>query len=536
MRRFALMSVAAILLLGIFLTPVPESKAAQPDRYGYSLLKNDNQRAAYHAWAEGIEQLSSKIIFTASSLDSIGNDVITALEMVQKDYPEYFWTVTGNLKISSDPTTKQIEIYDFQYYFNGIAVTANSSNLNLARAQVEQAVKDALKTLPQNPSDYEIALTLHDYLVNNVQYLSVGDHQTAYGALVGGKAVCAGYARSYQLLMNSAGIPCTYITGKSVDPQMLAAGVEDLQPHAWNLVWLDGKCYYTDVTWDDQGVSGLFHEYLNLSLEEISITHFPSDGEIFPGYCNHVDYRFFIQNSGKGICDIQDHSDASDVADSFALKSIQGNVAEYYCTIHYHGNDFTQWFSENYQSIGNRLGYKSFECGLAEVGHEYHITYVGVLSETAPQPPVTPTEETATPTQGSTASTQTTTQSTQTLTQATEPTAEETVPVSDPTAPAEPTEPPASPTESNPADSKDEGNSNSDSNEPTSTMPVQSESISQSDPNTPTESTTSTAPTASAQLPDYKQNSSGKVIMITIAALLGGAGIGAALYFIRKRR
>lgn len=548
MKRLYLLFLAAVFAFGILLIPAEPANAAQPERYGYSLLKNDNQRAAYSAWVEGTSKLSTEIIFTATSLDTIGNDVMTALEMVRKDYPEYFWSTKGNLKISSDPTTKQTKIYDFQYYFNGKAVTADSSDLKRAREQVRQAVTDALKLLPNNPSDYEIALTLHDYLVNKVQYVSEGDHQTVYGSLVNGKAVCAGYARAYQLLMNAAGIPCTYITGKSADPAMLAAGVEELQPHAWNLVWLDGKCYYTDVTWDDQGVEGLFHEYLNLSLEEISITHFPDDTEILPDSCGHDDYRFFIQNSGKGICDIQEHIDGADAADCFVLKSIDGRNAEYYCTIHYHKDDFAQWFSDNYENIGDKLGFESFDCELVEIGHEHHVLYAGVLHESTAEPSVPPTEqtqpsqtqsptqETPAPTQGSTVSTQAATQSTQVPTQAptqaTEPTVEETVPVSDPTAPAEPTEPATSPAESNPTESKDEGNSNSDTNESTSTIPDQSDPATQSDPTTPTEATASTVPTDSAQ----QQDSSGTVIIITIAVLLVGAGIGVALYFVRKKR
>ena len=50
------------------------------------------------------------------------------------------------------------------------------------------------------------------------------------------KAVCAGYAKAFQLLLNALGIECTYVTSDT---------------HAWNLVRLEGDYYHIDATWDD---------------------------------------------------------------------------------------------------------------------------------------------------------------------------------------------------------------------------------------------------------------------------------------------
>ena len=387
--------IAVLLLFSFVCNAGLPVQAAEQERYGYTLLTSDAQRTAYKAVVSGIGELKAEISFTIDGItqdnvNQIFDEIEYAEKMVVKDYPEYFW-YTGGCEISI--TGSDVTLKPDAYKVAGNAVTAGSSALTQAKSRVEQAISAALASIPGNPSDYEIAHVLHDYLINKVEYLEVGDHQTAYGALVNGKAVCAGYARAYQLLMNRAGIRCTYICGDSFDPN------GNKVPHAWNLLWLDGKCYYTDVTWDDQN-SEIFHEYFNMSKEEMDKTHFADPSEILPSGCHHDDYRFFIKNRGQGICDIQNTMSDSEIANCFELKSREGNQAVYYCTVHYHGDDFLSWFNQHHQSIATKLGYTSYGISYIELGHEHHITYSGDLrpAETTPSQsaPTTP-PTTATP-------------------------------------------------------------------------------------------------------------------------------------------
>lgn len=391
MRKiFAVLSALLLLAVLLVLPAAPVSASDQP-RYGYTLLSNDVQRTAYQEIRNGIKSLNPEITLsihaTETNMQSMTDDAQYAIKMVEKDCPELFW-FTGIYSITANGTTDDVKItVEPQYVLNGQSVIAGSSQVTNANNQLNQAVTAALATLPRNASDYEKALVLHDYIIDRVTYVHEGDHQTAYGALVGGKAVCAGYARAYQLLLLKAGIPCSYVTGKSNDPQ-----TGNLVNHAWNLVWLDGKCYYTDVTWDDQSTNGVFHEYLNVSKEEISLTHFLNDGEVLPASCGHDNYRFFVKNSGKGICDIRDHKEDTDVADCFQTKSVNGRNAEYYCTIHYHKDDFDSWLDSHYKNIGKKLGFESFQVSTISVGHEYHVMFSGTLADSTPEPSVTPTE------------------------------------------------------------------------------------------------------------------------------------------------
>ena len=390
MRKTWIRILAILCMLALLLPFLLTAKAAGEERYGYQQLENDNQRIAYNAINDGIASLVKDIKFHISGItqdnsQAVIADIQLAEMMVVKDHPEYFWFYGGGgINIYGDEVT----FTPVPYSVNGQQVTADSAALKTAKDQMNAKVKQVLSKLPANPSDYEIAHSIHDYLVNNVVYEQADDNQTAFGALVSGKAVCAGYARAYQLLMLEAGIDCWYVSGQSYD----SSG--NLVLHAWNLAWLDGKCYYSDATWDDQN-GELFHEYLNMSLEEISKTHFTSDP--LPAPCGHDTYTFFRMSDGKGVCDIRERKDAETVADCFELRSKNGDQAVFYCTIHYHGEDFTNWLTENVEPIAIALGFVgTYNCELIELGHEHHVTLKGQVREdvqlTPPPTTVKPTE------------------------------------------------------------------------------------------------------------------------------------------------
>lgn len=70
----------------------------------------------------------------------------------------------------------------------------------------------------------------------NISTDTPDDLRSIYGVFVNKKAVCSGYAKAMQYLLNMCGIECTYVTSDT---------------HAWNLVKLEGDYYHLDVTWGD---------------------------------------------------------------------------------------------------------------------------------------------------------------------------------------------------------------------------------------------------------------------------------------------
>ena len=104
--------------------------------------------------------------------------------------------------------------------------------------------------LESGMSDLEKEIAISGWIVNNVNY--DWTHQdvmeetpresfTPYGGLVNHTAVCLGYATTFQLLMDLAGVECITVTG---------AAYESLEDHGWNMVRLNGNWYCVDVTWD----------------------------------------------------------------------------------------------------------------------------------------------------------------------------------------------------------------------------------------------------------------------------------------------
>ncbi len=86
----------------------------------------------------------------------------------------------------------------------------------------------------------------------------VAQSQEAYGILVGGSAVCNGYAQAFQLLAEASGITSVVVTGQ-------ANGGVTTGAHAWNRVLVDGRWLVVDTTWDDVTDANLGRDYLLIS-------------------------------------------------------------------------------------------------------------------------------------------------------------------------------------------------------------------------------------------------------------------------------
>ena len=175
----------------------------------------------------------------------------TVFEAVYNDHPELFWLETG---------------YSCKYLRSGscVEVALKYNRTADALEEARQAFEGAAGTIVSQAqglgSDVEKERYVHDALMQLVEYdMSAPMNQSAYSALVGGRSVCAGYARAFQYMMQLLDIPCYYCTG--------FAG----EDHAWNIVKIDGAFYNVDVTWDDTDTPT--HDYFNKSDREFGTTH-----------------------------------------------------------------------------------------------------------------------------------------------------------------------------------------------------------------------------------------------------------------------
>ena len=144
-------------------------------------------------------------------------------------HPRYFY-VSGKISYYYD-SNRIITKVRFNYKYSK---TEAQSMLSAYDAAVNQALSGV------NPlwSDMEKALYLNDYLALQAKYDDSLSKFSAYNNLVEKTSVCQGYALAYQELLTDVGIPCQIVTSDSLN-------------HAWNMLYIDGKYYYNDVTWND---------------------------------------------------------------------------------------------------------------------------------------------------------------------------------------------------------------------------------------------------------------------------------------------
>lgn len=282
---------AMISFLVLFVLAVP-IMAGEMQNYGYQQL-DENQKAVYENMVNAIAAHEDEISFGIA--EQITEDVLLYIhELVLADHPEYFW-YDGFIGYSSSGSGF---ITDTYFYY-----AIEEDMLEEAKADFDEQVRKILSSIPEEAeTDYDKALYLHDLLVEMIDYEQVGYHQTAYGALVDRKAVCAGYTRAYQYLLRRIGIDSFYVAGEAIYQDADIVPI----PHAWNLMWIDGKCLYTDVTWDDPIGSGkLWHSYFNLTYDEIAVDHVALEeiADILPKCEGHDGFNYFSAKSvpGSGV-------------------------------------------------------------------------------------------------------------------------------------------------------------------------------------------------------------------------------------------
>lgn len=148
------------------------------------------------------------------------------------------------------------------YYLRTTAeVTVNDA----ARPSVTQIVSSAVAQCRQetNGSEYDMALWLHDWTLDQLEYDHSLNWCSAESGLTRHQGTCESYQRIYSKLLDAAGIGNGRITGNG---------------HTWNAVKIDGKWCQMDLTWDDTsdnwyGDLDQRHLYFGLTDELMAIAH-----------------------------------------------------------------------------------------------------------------------------------------------------------------------------------------------------------------------------------------------------------------------
>ena len=173
---------------------------------------------------------------------------------------EYGFKYSKSMSVSADLKTVTVASLVFVYHVDYFTTAAQEATFEAEAAKVLSSLGVAAGS---KLTDYEKVCKIYSYIAENVTYdqAHVNDDsytikQSAYAALVDKTAVCQGYASLFYYMCLQAGLDNRIIKGYSANPE----GGKDPEFHAWNMVKVDDKFYYGDVTWDSE--SGEYKYFL----------------------------------------------------------------------------------------------------------------------------------------------------------------------------------------------------------------------------------------------------------------------------------
>jgi len=276
---------------------IAERDPASLPRFYFNLL-NDDEKAVY-------DQLYNAISSFAQSTGALVKDIddtrcTEILNMVIMDNPNIYWCCNPPAAISVE-SSGLVKNVIFKYCMSGAEVKRRNK-------KIEKAVKPFVTGIKESMSDYEVALLAHENIIKLIDYDSIGldiqekdserhnkpdNLRSIYGVFVEEKAVCAGYARAYQYLLNRLGIECAYVKGQCLDGEW----------HAWNIVRLEGDYYYVDVTFDDRSntderknsKAGVSYDYFCITTAELLKSRNISKADLYP-VCTATKCNYFVRS------------------------------------------------------------------------------------------------------------------------------------------------------------------------------------------------------------------------------------------------
>ena len=154
------------------------------------------------------------------------------------------------------------------------------------RAIYDNAKEILDSILRDGMSGFEKEVEIYDWVLRNVRYYAPHmdalaederDAYTPYGGLVNREAVCLGYAATFQLLTELAGLESMTVVGAA----------EMTEDHGWAMVRLNGEWYCVDPTWDASAyefgmMDGREWCYFNVTSDYMARTHHQWDYDAVP--------------------------------------------------------------------------------------------------------------------------------------------------------------------------------------------------------------------------------------------------------------
>lgn len=210
------------------------------------------------------------------------------------------------------------------YLRKTVSVTVSDPSYPSVSERVVEAVDQC--NAETNGSEYQKALWLHDWLLDQLEYDKSLTWSSTESALCRGTGTCQAYESAYSKLLTAAGI-------ENEETRDTGDG------HTWNAVKIDGDWCQIDCTWDDTSDNWYGfdqrHLYFGLSDDLMAIAHGKwkdSDGSTYGARETSLANNFFVRNGEAQkwaeayVLEIQSHLDAGET--SFSIAATNANDPE----------------------------------------------------------------------------------------------------------------------------------------------------------------------------------------------------------------
>ena len=179
------------------------------------------------ALREGLTNMES--VIDLSALSPTKDAVTAAMSSIVYSSPEYFY-LHSEYGMSSSSEGNVLSVAP--------NYTATKDEVLGMREVYLQKLAEIVAGAPENGTDFDKILYLHDYFVQNYSYDETLTIRDAYTFFTTKKGVCQAYMLGLIAAARELGIESIPVTS-------------DAMKHAWNLVKIDGAWYHVDITWDD---------------------------------------------------------------------------------------------------------------------------------------------------------------------------------------------------------------------------------------------------------------------------------------------
>ncbi len=249
--------------------------------YAYECLSEEG-KLLYDQMLEAILGYQPRIELAVKDVELM----MQAYQAINCDYGSLFW-VDGYSYFTS--ITEENELVSLEFAPN---YTMTVEEKEAYQNQIDAVVDEWLSGIGMQDSDYDKAKYVFETLIENVDYQEGALYnQNILSAFLYRRTVCQGYACATQYLLRQLGIPCTVVAGSTHD-----------QPHAWNIVQLDGNYYYMDTTWgnsaylntESQESQFVNYNFLCMTDEELKINHQLNMPFELPE-CNSIENNYYVR-------------------------------------------------------------------------------------------------------------------------------------------------------------------------------------------------------------------------------------------------